>query len=69
MIHIKIERVWASKRQKTLSSESHAQNILHKLQLLCEILHYGKSLISIVKKVCASVYKILISGGVLRTKQ
>ena len=46
----------------------HGQNILERLQLLCEIAHYGKSSIPIFKESFASNDKIFFLGGRLGTR-
>ena len=54
--------------KKTFFRDNPGQNIWDKLQLLCEIAHYGESSISIFNKFCASIEKIFILEGRLGTR-
>ena len=47
---------------------NHGKNIREKLQSSCEIVHYGKSSISIFRESFASIDKIFFLGGRLGTR-
>ena len=46
--------------RKNVSRENRSQNLLDWLRCSCEIVHYGKILISVFEEVFASIKKILI---------
>ena len=49
----------ASEKQKTVSSDNYGQNTRHKLQFLCQIVHYGQKSISIFQGILLVVTKFL----------
>ena len=58
-----------SENSNSATNYNHLQNIVDKLKLLCDIAHYGKSLISVFQWTFASTDKIFISGEGLSTRQ
>ena len=59
----------ASQKQNTVCGDNLGQNIVDKLQFLCEIAPYGKSSVSIFQEIFAGIDdKILISGVRLSTE-
>ena len=64
-----LKRSRASLKQET-ARDNHSQNIWDKLYFSCEIVHYGKSSISVFQEIFTSfIDKILISEEGLSTRQ
>ena len=54
--------------RQMVTNYNHGKNIREKLQSSCEIVHYGKSSISIFRESFASIDKIFFLGGRLGTR-
>ena len=65
---ITFERVLGKIDSKNVFGDNHSQNILEQFQLLSEIVHYRKSLISVFQEIFTGINKTFTLAGRLNNR-
>ena len=65
---IETETVWSESESKEVSGDNNSQGILDQIWLLCEVPHYGKSLVSVFQEIFSVINTIFVLGGGMDTR-